>query len=559
MTRTTPRATRKAAGSLAILAGLLLSASAHAQNYQRLIGAFTEEHPRSQNTADGQDALITAGMIRRVGAAGAAEDMYVSKLRVFPGLEEWTTQIGGPNDDIGLCAYQLRSGEHILLARSESSPPNFQFVLIKLNPLGGVMWSRIYIGDPTIYTNWPAGGTVRELLPPAALPPASPGDLAVVTGNPLFGPNVRAHFVRTDPAGNPIVGNIYTDVRYADGGEHAFADFRELPDRTIVCVGAVTERIQPIPGGPFFNLQKILLTRLTPNGAVIWARSYSYLPPTGSNLTVRVQQGRGIDLANNDSEIVVSASLQVLDVTGAPTDFMQFLRTDLLGNPLAYKVYKSLYVAPPSLRSIHESTPGRYLIHANLSRNVLPPVAPPIPAPVVPPITPTGPSGLMLVDAAGNPAWAYSYAPLSLSTDDQAAVGSNPITLGAVNRFTMLARKTLPHGYDAAPNQGDKMLVLTRPDGTTTCMADPMPINVEMPQLELGTVPFQWINEPAGTFWQFTVSQPDFLDTRYTCPGDYTADCIVNFADLNEVLSFFGVRYNFADLNLALSNFGGGC
>ncbi len=544
--------------AMAILAGSCLAASAFGQDHQRLIGDFTEENPRSQSLADGENALITSGILRRVGlAGGAAQDMYVSKVRTQPGLEEWTTQIGGPADDSGLCAYQLRSSEHILLGHSLSTPPNFQLVLAKLDPLGNVLWSRIYIGDPTIFTNWPKGGTVREMRAPAGAPAGSPGDLVVATGNTLFGPNSRAHLLRTDASGAPIFGNIYADTRYADGGEHAFADFRELPDRSIICVGTITDREQGVPGGPFVSKQKILLVRVTPAGAVIWARTYSY--PAAAPQTIRVQQGRGIDLANNNSEIVVSASLEVLNAAGAPTDYMQYLRTDLAGNPLSYRAYRGLYAASSSLRSIHESTNGEALIHANISRALLPAVAPPIPAPVVAPVSPTGPAGLMLVDTPGNPLWAYSYAPLTLSTDDQAAVGSNPLVNGPVPQFTMLAKKTLTYGYDAAPNRGDMLFVLTRPDGKTKCLTEPMPITVEALQPQLGEVPFQWINEPAGTFWQFTVSHPNFLDTRYSCPGDYNADCRIDFADMNEVLSFFGVRYNFSDLNLVLGNFGGGC
>lgn len=43
------------------------------------------------------------------------------------------------------------------------------------------------------------------------------------------------------------------------------------------------------------------------------------------------------------------------------------------------------------------------------------------------------------------------------------------------------------------------------------------------------------------------------------CPGDYNGDRIVNFLDLNIVLSGFGTTYNFINLNLVLSNFGVAC
>lgn len=558
MHRSQTRTTRFAARALPCIAGALIAATGAAQNYQRLIGDFTEESPRSLSSADADTAFIASGLLRRIGAAGAAQDMFITKVRAAGGLEEWTTQIGGPADDIGLCAVQLRSGEHILLGRSASSPVNFQLVLVKLNPVGGVLWSRIYIGDPRIFTTSPEGGTVRELRAQPGQPVGAPGDLAVATGNPLIGPLVRAHFLRTNSNGDPTFGHIFSDARYPDGGEHAFADFRELPDRTIMCVGTITERTQPVPGGPFVNQPKILLVRLTPAGAVMWARSYSYVP-TGAGNVIRAQQGRGIDVAVNNTEVVVSATLQTLDAVGAPTEFMQYLRTDFAGNPTAYRVYRNIYAGPPSLRSINAAPDGGALLHANVSRTVLPGVAPPLPAPVVPPVTPIGPAGLMRVDPAGAPTWAFTYGPLTLPTEDQAAFGSSVFGPVADPRFAMIAKKTLAHGYDAAPNQGDLLLVRTEGNGMTTCMTQPMPIVVASPQLELGTVPLQWVNEPAGTFWQFTASQPNFLDTRYTCPGDYTADCIINFADINEVLSFFGIRYSFADLNLVLTHFGGGC
>ena len=43
------------------------------------------------------------------------------------------------------------------------------------------------------------------------------------------------------------------------------------------------------------------------------------------------------------------------------------------------------------------------------------------------------------------------------------------------------------------------------------------------------------------------------------CPGDFSSDRVVNFTDLNRVLSNFGTLYNFADLNTVLSNFGRTC
>ena len=56
------------------------------------------------------------------------------------------------------------------------------------------------------------------------------------------------------------------------------------------------------------------------------------------------------------------------------------------------------------------------------------------------------------------------------------------------------------------------------------------------------------------------------------CPGDATGDDVVNFADLNAVLSAFGQSgpdipgdvsgdgvVNFEDLNLVLGSFGGEC
>ncbi len=43
------------------------------------------------------------------------------------------------------------------------------------------------------------------------------------------------------------------------------------------------------------------------------------------------------------------------------------------------------------------------------------------------------------------------------------------------------------------------------------------------------------------------------------CPGDYNGDRVVNFADLNIVLSGYGVGHFFNELNAVLSNFGATC
>lgn len=44
-----------------------------------------------------------------------------------------------------------------------------------------------------------------------------------------------------------------------------------------------------------------------------------------------------------------------------------------------------------------------------------------------------------------------------------------------------------------------------------------------------------------------------------TIAGDFTADGVTNFADLNEVLSSFGSQFSFAELNTVLSSFGTAC
>lgn len=43
------------------------------------------------------------------------------------------------------------------------------------------------------------------------------------------------------------------------------------------------------------------------------------------------------------------------------------------------------------------------------------------------------------------------------------------------------------------------------------------------------------------------------------CPGDFNGDFVINFADLNIVLSGFGATHTFSDLNLVLSAFGQNC
>ncbi len=46
---------------------------------------------------------------------------------------------------------------------------------------------------------------------------------------------------------------------------------------------------------------------------------------------------------------------------------------------------------------------------------------------------------------------------------------------------------------------------------------------------------------------------------RPPCPGDFNGDAVVDFTDLNIVLSGFGSVYNFANLNQVLSAFGSAC
>lgn len=233
-----------------------VSASGQPVQFQRSIGMTTSE--TAYEIAPTSDrGFITVG--RRGATATTPGDIYVVRYDEN-GNDLWTRVIGSTTqrNDVGYTIRQTTDGGFIIGAETDSVSNQLGIGLVKLNAVGALMWSRVYLGTP--FLDSPAGVELNEL---------SDGSIVVVGRHSFGGAGapIDAVLLRVSAAGIPMFLNRYAEVgAAADGASLSFADFVTLSDGFIIA-GWMTDAA----GGQ----RQSFLMKTTLAGAPVWARTYT--------------------------------------------------------------------------------------------------------------------------------------------------------------------------------------------------------------------------------------------------------------------------------------------
>jgi len=483
--------------------GLALCAPAVAQPFNRLIGAGANESANGvAATRDG--GYVTVGAI--VEQTAVNRDILVVKYRA-DGSFEWASRFGGPGQDIGYSVQQTRDGGYVIGAETESVGAQLNLAMLRLDPIGNYMWSRVHEGDTSaedmIYGEG-AGVSVRET------------ELGfVMTGRKrVSATNQMGVVIGTSAAGAPMFNFRYGDSRFNELTQLGFTDIRVARDGTLYVVGA--EIMNNVTG--VVGVDPILL-RLTPAGAPIFARNYTLAASTGVEKGV----GDGLDICEN-GDIVFDGRT---DIFGAGSTNIQAFRTDPAG---AIRWVKVLPRDGSAYRSIHQDRRGEIALAGwkvgtagGLSGN-----------------------GLLVVlnPLTGVPLWEMEYDYLSKAngmvptplSDGYALCGTVSLT-AAAGSFGGL----------------DIELIHTNDDGRVGCLDRPLDPVFVTPACE----PIPWsmiLQQQAGTIWQGQFLRWTLLDKRLCspcprCPADFNEDGGIDGADVGAFFEAWENGRPCADVN----------
>ena len=305
------------AATLATVAGL--TTTANAQKFQRLDG--TDDRETSYDVEQTRDGgTVTAGVVEVIDPFTGAvdEDFYVIK-HDKDGTVMWTTRYGGPRRDRATSVHQTMDGGYIVAGHTESAGPDLGLALLRLDPAGGVIWANAYEAEAFEEVMNPL--EPEYFLQPAVRESRS-GDIVVVTNARNTSGGQLPVFVRTDPAGLPLINIRYIDPAVGAATFAGFTDLKELDDGTLAISG-FWANADPIPGAPPFIVDvDILAMRADPGGAPIWVSHYNEFSPQVRNH----EAGYGIDILP-DAPFAIGAFAARTDMfTGAPfigTDHIQ--------------------------------------------------------------------------------------------------------------------------------------------------------------------------------------------------------------------------------------------
>lgn len=248
----------------AVLSLSLLPALVHAQIFQRATFLPNFNH-LANDIVDTRDCGFAT-----IGSLGSGDTAVLSAVD-FNRFDSDGAFIGNRTYSIPgaqNAGYTLVQsiGDDFLLAAESNSVPGFGKWILRTDPLGNVLWSRIYTGTPFI--NAPQrvlGVSVGELIDKSI---ASVNRVQNFANVPFGGV-----LTRTNANGVPIFTRVYNSTLPGAGPIITdFSDFKQLrtpaaqPD--LIVVGN-----SPSPSG---GLYRAVAVRFDLNGNAVWSRSYTH-------------------------------------------------------------------------------------------------------------------------------------------------------------------------------------------------------------------------------------------------------------------------------------------
>ncbi len=490
--------------AIALCCGLAASLLASAQPFNNVYGLNGDETAYGiAETRDG--GTVTVGTIRDASTA-APPDILVVKYDPAGNIV-WSSRFGGPGNDIGWSIQQTTDGGYIIGAETDSQGPLTNLALLRLDPVGGYMWSWVYEGDTSLEDLVLTDGVgvgVRQ---------TQQGTYVLTGRKRQSDTNQMGVLIHAAPAGNPIWNFRYGDARVQERTRLTFTDVKVDRENTFYVSG--TEIVQPAVGGPS-NTNPVMF-RINGAGGVIFAREYITAIPNIA--TPETGTGDGLDIFRDGTIVMDGRS----DLATTGTTNIHAIRTDPAGIPLWYRTYLRYN---SSYRTCREDFDGRVAMAGQFG-------------------PPNSTDALLLVAdlGTGMPLFARGY---NFLPD---ALGMVPTRL--IDGYALTGPVNLPAstGY----GMRDIEQIRTGPAGFVGCLD--WPLDPQQTQVAMSAPQFPtFVQSQVGTFWQgqfrrVTLREAELCRPCPPCAADFNNDGGIDGADVNDFFDAWGAGVPCADVN----------
>jgi len=274
-----------------------------------------------QQTTDG--GYIIAGRTASFGAGSV--DAWLLKTDQLGNII-WTNTFGGSGDDWGRSVQQTSDGGYILTGWTQSFGPGyFAAWLIKTDPLGDSLWTKLFGGNESDYGYYIQQSSVI------------PGDEGYIVGGGTSSSGaglIDAWLIKTDPMGNTTwiktYGGSKTDYLYC---------VEQTSDGGYISTGW-TSSFSP-------SYEDVYLIRTNSSGDTLWTKTYG---GTESDI------GRSVKQTTDGGYIIAGWTRSF----GGGSNDVYLIKTDNIGNILWTKTYGGVYNEEG--HSVLQTLDGGYII-----------------------------------------------------------------------------------------------------------------------------------------------------------------------------------------------------
>jgi len=291
--------------------------------WTRTYGGSGEDQGHSvQQTSDG--GYIVAGYTYSFGAG--FYDAYLIKTDSL-GSTLWTRTYGGSDYDGGLSARQTADGGYIVVGCGGSfGAGDYDFYLIKTDPVGNTLWTRTYGGS-----DWDFAWSVQQ---------TGDGGYVVAGYTRSFGAGQDdVYLIKTNSTGDPLWTRTYGGSSY----DWSFS-VQQTTDGGYIVVGYTASF-----GAGY---EDVYLIKTDANGDTLWTRTY------GGSANDR---GWSVQQTADDGYIVAGETYSF----GAGSHDVYVIKTDSVGDTLWSRTYGGSYYDAGN--SVQQTTDGGYIVAGHTS------------------------------------------------------------------------------------------------------------------------------------------------------------------------------------------------
>ncbi len=514
---------------------------ANAQYFERMFAGDGSERPRGIEVSQSGD-FITTG-IRQ--SEGLPPRTYATRHHPDGSLL-WAWDYPEANASTGWSTLEALNGDIIVGGSTAAAGPNLQLSMMRLSPLGDVIWVHAFEGSG--FQSFDVFSGVRKNVALAEM--SDIGFVATATEDrPGFDGLTQAQMIMVNQNGSPIFQKVYnTSITFPPTGM-SFNDLRvdtASPNLGVVVTGVV--QFEPVPGSGGTTTYEALYARFDLSGNPISAFSYRLQSVPG---------GPSFDVFGDGIETLPGGDVVIMGRTNMFSP--EFENAAVLRiNPAGAVVWARTVTGVAPAAAAMSYSDERVIATAGEASFV------------------EGEAGniaLLGMDELGGFEFSRAY---SQPSPGQQSLGRDQVWVGGdYPGWAIVGDETAP--YSLGSNDMD--LLRTDSYARTGCVERDIETRVEFPIVQIRQLTLLQSQREQWTAREITkadlrLQDEPVCENGCTCPGDANGDGVVDFNDQNLVLSLWGTVYapgtgpgdancdgvvDFDDINAILSAWGTKC